>query len=239
MPFAQEPTLMATDWERGAPTRRLQSLLTPLHPFATLVANAFSLVLTRLPCIPEDTTVRRAISRFLIPLALGFLVAPLAAVQPPGKMPRIGVLTVVTAPTTELVHALLRQRLRELGYVEGQNIVLEWRSAERRSERLPALAAELVALPVDVLVTWGTPAAVAAKQATSTVPIIFLAVGDPVGSGIVASLPRPGGNVTGLTNLSAELSAKLLELLKEVIPGLPQIAVLRNPGNPAWGPRRN
>jgi putative tryptophan/tyrosine transport system substrate-binding protein len=170
----------------------------------------------------------------LVTLALGMLVAPRASdAQPPGKIPRVGILTAVTAPTTELVQAVFRQRLRELGYVEGQHIVLESRSAEEQYERLPALAAQLVALPVDVLVTWGTPATVAAKQATSTVPIIFLAVADPVGRGIVASLARPGGNVTGVTNLSAELSAKLLELLKEVVPGLTQIAVLRNPRNPA------
>ena len=117
--------------------------------------------------------------------------------------------------------------------MDGQHIVLESRSAEGHYEQLPILAAQLVARPVDVLVTWGTPATVAATQATSTVPIIFLAVGDPVGSGIVASLARPGGNVTGVTNLSVDLSAKQLELLKEAVPGLTQIAVLRNPRNPA------
>jgi putative ABC transport system substrate-binding protein len=174
----------------------------------------------------------------IVTLILGLLIAPLAAdAQPPGQLPRVGTRTAVTAPTTELFHALLRQRLRELGYVEGQHIVLESRSAEGHYERLPARAAQLVALPVDALVTWGTPAAVAAKQATSTVPIIFLAVGDPIGSGIVASLARPGGNVTGVTHLSAELSAKQLELLKEVVPGLTQIAVLRNPRNPVSAPQ--
>jgi putative tryptophan/tyrosine transport system substrate-binding protein len=189
-------------------------------------------------CLLEGTTMTRRTIRLLITLALGLLVAPRAAdAQPPGKLPRVGILTAVTAPTAELCHALLRQRLRELGYVEGQHIVLESRSAEEQYERLPALAAQLVALPVDILVTWGTPAAVAAKQATSTVPIIVLAVGDPVGSGIVASLARPGGNVTGVTNLSAELSAKLLALLKEIVPELTQIAVLRNPRNPASAPQ--
>jgi putative tryptophan/tyrosine transport system substrate-binding protein len=176
--------------------------------------------------------------RLVVTLALVILTAPLASdAQPPGKSRRVGILTAVTAPTIEPLHALFRQELRERGYVEGQHIVLESRSAEGQYERLPALAAQLVALPVDILVTWGTPAAVAAKQATSTVPIIVLAVGDPVGSGIVASLARPGGNVTGLTNLSAELSAKVLELLTEVVPGLTQIAVLRNPGNPVSAPQ--
>jgi putative tryptophan/tyrosine transport system substrate-binding protein len=176
---------------------------------------------------------RRTIQCF-ITLALGLLVAPLASdAQPPGKIPRVGILTAVTAPTIEPLQELLRQGLRERGYVEGQHIVLESRSAEGHYERLPALAAEMVARPVDVLVTWGTPATVAAKKATSTVPILFFGVGDPVGSGLVASLARPGGNVTGVTNLTAELSAKQLELLKEVVPGLTQIAVLRNPRNPA------
>ena len=169
----------------------------------------------------------------LITLALGLLVAPRAAdAQPPGKIRRVGILTAVTAPTVEPLQELLRQGLRERGYVEGQHIVLESRSVEGHYERLPALAAEMVALPVDVLVTWGTPAAVAAKQVTSTVPIIFLGVADPVGSGIVASFARPGGNVTGVSNLTAELSSKQLELLKEIVPGLRQVAVLLNPRNP-------
>jgi putative ABC transport system substrate-binding protein len=169
----------------------------------------------------------------LVTLALGLLVAPRASdAQPPGQTRRVGILTAVTAPTLEPLQELLRQGLRERGYVEGQHIVLESRSVEGHYERLPALAAEMVARPVDVLVTWGTPATVAAKQATSTVPIIFFTVGDPVGSGIVASLARPGGNVTGVSNLTAELSAKQLELLKEMMPGLRQIAVLRNPRNP-------
>ena len=171
--------------------------------------------------------------RLVVTLALVILTASLASdAQPPGKSRRVGILTAVTAPTMEPLHELLRQELRERGYVEGQHIVLESRSAEGQYERLPALAAQLVALPVAVLVTWGTPAAVAAKQVTSTVPIIFLAVGDPVGSGIVASLAQPGGNVTGVSNLTAELSAKQLELLKEIVPGLRQVAVLLNPRNP-------
>ena len=171
--------------------------------------------------------------RLVVTLALVILTASLASdAQPPGKSRRVGILTAVTAPTIEPLHELLRQELRERGYVEGQHIVLESRSAEGHYERLPALAAQLVALPVAVLVTWGTPATVAAKQVTSTVPIIFLAVGDPVGSGIVASLAQPGGNVTGVSNLTAELSAKQLELLKEIVPGLRQVAVLLNPRNP-------
>ena len=122
-----------------------------------------------------------------------------------------------------------RQGLRELGYIEEQNIRLEYRWAEGG---FPDLAANLVRGRVDLIFAWGTTAATAAKRATGTIPIVFVAAADPVGSGLVASLARPGGNVTGLTNISAELSVKMLELLKQVAPGVARVGVLRNPGNP-------
>jgi putative ABC transport system substrate-binding protein len=126
-----------------------------------------------------------------------------------------------------------QQGLRELGYVEGQNLAIEPRGAEGRYERLPDLAAELVRLQPDVLVSSATPATRAAQQATSTIPIVFIAVGDPVGLGIVASLDRPGGNVTGVSDLFVGLSGKRLELLKETVPGVSRVAALWNPSNPA------
>ena len=127
-----------------------------------------------------------------------------------------------------------RQGLRELGYVEGKNIVIEWRYAEGKLDRLPALAAELVRLKVDIIVTAGAPATRAAKEATVTIPIVMTQVGDPVGSGFVASLARPGGNITGLSTLAPELSGKRLELLKEIVPKLSRVAVFgtsTQPGN--------
>src|SRR4029077_2506370 len=118
-----------------------------------------------------------------------------------------------------------RQGLRELGYVEGKNIVVEYRDAEGKQDRLPALAAELVRLKVDVIVTPGTLPTRVTKEATSTIPIVMAQVGDPVGSGFVASLARPGGNITGLSSLAPELSGKRLELLKEIVPKLSRVAV--------------
>jgi len=128
-----------------------------------------------------------------------------------------------------------RQGLRDLGYVEGRNVVIEYRDAEGKHERLPALAAELVALKVDVIVAPPTPAALAAKQVTKTIPIVFAAVSDPVSSGLVTSLARPGGNVTGLSDLTPELVGKCLEQLKQAVPGVSRAAVLWQPG--AFGER--
>ena len=125
-----------------------------------------------------------------------------------------------------------RQGLRDIGYLEGQNLIIEYRWAEGKGERLPTLAAELVELPVDVLVTAGSLAARAAQHATSTIPIVFAHVGDPVGYGLVASLARPGGNLTGISVMGIELGGKQLELLKEAVPGVARVAVLRNPANP-------
>jgi len=127
----------------------------------------------------------------------------------------------------------IREGLRELGYVEGRTIALEIRWAEGRYERLPALLAELVQLKVDILVVPTTPGALAAKSATSTIPVVMVAVGDPVGSGLVASLARPGGNLTGLSLLNPELHGNRLELLKDVLPRISRVATLTNPGNPS------
>jgi putative ABC transport system substrate-binding protein len=121
--------------------------------------------------------------------------------------------------------------MRALGYVEGQNLVLEYRGAEGQHERFPDFAAELVRLKVDVIVTQGTPAALAAKHATTTIPIVMVGVGDPVGSGLVASLARPGGNITGLSVLAPELVGKQLEFLKDVLPTVSRVAILWNPAN--------
>ncbi len=130
----------------------------------------------------------------------------------------------------------LRAGLRDLGYVEGKNIVIEFRWADGKNDRLPELAAELVRLKVDVLVTHAVPATRAAKQATTTIPIVTAAVADPVALGLVASLARPGGNITGSTFFFAEIIAKRLELLKEAMPRITQVAVLLNPDNPSMGP---
>ena len=172
----------------------------------------------------------------LVVLALSLALAPLAAEgQQPTKAARIGYLVTgsLEAPEARRSFDVFRQGLRERGYVEGQNIVIEFRAADGRNDRLPGLAAELVGLKVETIVTQGTPAAVAAKQATSTIPIVMAIATDPVGAGLIASLGRPGGNVTGLANLDAELSGKRLEILKTAVPALARVAVLRNPANPA------
>jgi putative ABC transport system substrate-binding protein len=165
-------------------------------------------------------------SGLILTLALGVLVAPFAAAQT-RKVARIGLLDYTPSWEPFL------QGLRELGYRAGENLQLEYRPTEGRRERLPALAAELVRLPVDVLVTAGAVATRAAQEATTTIPIVMMAVGDPVRTGIVASLAQPGGNVTGSTILGAELSAKRLQLLHEALPTLARVAFLWNPANVA------
>ena len=162
-------------------------------------------------------------------VALG--AAPLAAeAQQAAKIARIGYL-VANPATNPHLHEAFRQGLRDLGYVEGRNVVIEYRSAEGKLERFPALAAELVALKVDVIVTGGgTLAPLAAKQATKTLPIVFATAADPVTSGLVTSLARPGGNVTGLSGLIPELVGKRLEQLKQAVPGVSRVAVLWQPG---------
>jgi putative tryptophan/tyrosine transport system substrate-binding protein len=166
---------------------------------------------------------------FIGTLAGGLLAAPRASeAQQAAKVARIGILG-GSAAATPLREAFL-QGLRELGYVEGRTVVIEYRFDEEKLERLPALAAELVALKVDVIVTGSTPAALAAKQATKTLPIVFAAVADPVADGLVTSLAQPGGNVTGLSPLGSGLVGKRLEHLKQVVPGVSRVAVLWQPG---------
>jgi len=158
------------------------------------------------------------------------LAAPLVAeAQQAANVTRIGYLSHNLAASSHLRDAFL-QGLRELGYVEGRNVVIEYRYAEGKPERLPALAAELVALKVDVIVTVSNTTALAAKQATRTVPIVFTAVANPVAAGIVTSLARPGGNLTGLASLGSELVGKRLELLKQAVPVVDRVAVLWLPG---------
>jgi putative ABC transport system substrate-binding protein len=149
-----------------------------------------------------------------------------ATAQQPTKIPRIGYLnTASLSALAERIEAF-RQGLRELGYVEGKNIVIEWRHADGKLDRLPAFAAELVRLTVEVIVTTGPTTTRPAKEATSTIPIVMAQDTDPVGNGFVASLARPGGNITGLSSLAPELSGKRLELLKETVPKLSRVAVL-------------
>ena len=151
---------------------------------------------------------------------LAILVAPLAAdAQQAGKVPRIGYLRVTSPSDRPPLLDAFRQRLRELGWVEGQNIVIDYRYAEGRVDRLPDLAAELVRLKVDLIVSAGTQGVTAAKNATETIPIVMIGVRDPVGTGLIASLARPGGNVTGVSGYTGlEIVAKQLELLKETVP---------------------
>jgi putative ABC transport system substrate-binding protein len=168
---------------------------------------------------------------------LGSAVAlPLAArAQQARRVRRVGVLSPFLPPSPG--GDLFLRALRELGWIEGQNIAFENRYANGQYDRLPDLAAELVDRAVDVLFTsWGTPTAVAAKNATQTIPVVFTGVGDAIGVGLVASLPRPGGNVTGLTIISETTVGKQLELLKEAVPKMTQVAVLSNPTNPVFGP---
>jgi putative ABC transport system substrate-binding protein len=185
----------------------------------------------------EDTTVNRRTIILIVTLALGVLMAPVVAdAQPAAKVPRIGFFS-SDSPTSEGARYYLeafRQGLRELGYVEGQSIVIEERFAAWRAERLAELAAELVRLNVEVIVTQAAPATQAARHATGTIPIVFTNVNDPVGQGIVASLARPGTNVTGLGTLSSPISGKRLELLKEAVPGVARVAVFWNAANPAF-----
>jgi putative tryptophan/tyrosine transport system substrate-binding protein len=159
----------------------------------------------------------------------------LSPAQQSRKIPRIGFLLAVPASTISTRVEAFRQGLRELGYIEGKNIVIEWRSTEGKADRLSALAAELVRLKVDVIVSGGPPPTRSAKQATATIPIVMGYDDDPVGSGFVASLSHPGGNITGLATLAPEVSGKQMELLKEILPRLSRLAVFENasqPGHP-------
>jgi putative ABC transport system substrate-binding protein len=158
--------------------------------------------------------------------------APLAvAAQEAHKLPRIGFLGNSTATLEANLVGPFREALRDLGYVEGKNVLIEYRWADGNYDRFPTLIAELIGLKVDVIVTAGTPAALAVKKATASIPLVMVAVGDPVGTGLVASLGRPGGNATGLTSIAPELEGKRLELLKEALPRISRVAVLWNPAN--------
>jgi len=168
-------------------------------------------------------------------LALSLALAPLVGeAQQAGKMPRIGVLAGSLLSTNPARIKAFREGLGELGYVEGKSIVIEWRFLEDKGDRLPALAVELTRLKVDVLVAFGPASTQAAKEATNTIPIVMAQVNDPIGAGFVASLARPGGNITGLSVMASELAGKKLELLKEIVPKLTRVAVFGTstlPGN--------
>ena len=172
--------------------------------------------------------------RTFIGVVAGRLLAvPLAAeAQPAGRVYRIGFLGNSMAALEANLVGPFREGLRDLGYVEGRNVLIEYRWAEGKYDRFPALIGELLALKVAVIVTAGTPATLAVKKATTSVPLVMLAVGDPVGTGIVPSLSHPGGNITGLTAISTEMDAKRLELLREVVPSVSYIALLWNAGSP-------
>jgi putative ABC transport system substrate-binding protein len=171
---------------------------------------------------------------FMTLVSGGLLAAPLAAeAQPAGRVYRVGVLLAAPVSAVGANVQAFRQGLRELGYVEGQNLTLELRGMTTAESRMDHLAADLVRSKTDVLVTWTTPATLAAKRATNTVPIVMVSVGDPVGAKLVASLSRPGGNVTGITSVSLELTGKQLQLLTDLRPGATRIAVLRNSTNPS------
>jgi ABC-type uncharacterized transport system substrate-binding protein len=176
-------------------------------------------------------------TKHIFALSLGAVLLALwlpAQAQQPKKVPRIGYLIAPSLSANAARVEAFQQGLRELGYVEGKNIVIEWRSAEGKLDRLPALAAELVRLKVDVIVTGGQGSTRPANEATSTIPIVMAQDPDPIGNGFVASLARPGGNITGLSSVTPELSGKRLELLKETVPRLSRVAVLgtsTSPGN--------
>src|SRR5882724_13039690 len=176
----------------------------------------------------QEAPMTRCTLGLLVTLALGLLVAPLAAeAQPPAKVPRIGVLSTGSPPATVAFFAPFIQGLRDLGYVEGQHIALEYRYAEGNLDRLPDLAAELVRLPVDLLVAGSGSSALAAKQATTTIPIVFFSAADVVERGLVASLARPSANITGVSfDTGPEIVGKRLELLKDAVPTVSRVAML-------------
>ena len=172
---------------------------------------------------------------FIGGIAGGLLAAPLAApAQQVGKVYRIGILETIPASQNATKLDALRKGLRDLGYVEGRNLIIEYRSADGRAERFPDLASELVRLKVDLIVTRGTPAAKAVKSATGTIPVVMAAMGDPLA--VVATLAHPGGNITGLTTFSIELTGKRVEVIKELVPSLARVALLQNMGNPVAPP---
>jgi putative tryptophan/tyrosine transport system substrate-binding protein len=175
--------------------------------------------------LSSETTMRRRLMVFLLTLAPCLLAGPLALhAQQPAKMPRIGWLSPTSGPQPP--SAAFQQGLRDLGWIEGQNIAIEYRWAAGNFEHLSALAVELAQLPVEVIVTVGLPATVAAQHATPAIPIVFVAISDPLESGLVRSLAQPGGHITGISDWNEVLMGKRLELLKEVVPGLSRVAAL-------------
>jgi len=175
-------------------------------------------------------------------LALGAMLSALSfsvEAQQTGKIPRIGYLSSLSASSDSSRNDAFRQGLKELGYVEEKNVAIEYEFAQGKLDRLPDLAGELVRLKVDVIVVGGSTATRAAKNATKLIPIVMINVTDPVVLGFVVSLARPGGNITGLSNLAPELGGKRLELLKEIVPQLSRVAVLGDPNSPAYGPQLN
>jgi putative ABC transport system substrate-binding protein len=172
--------------------------------------------------------------RDFITLVGGAAAWPLAARAQQPKVWRIGVLAPV--PPMPAMLSAFRDGMRERGYVEGQNLSIDVRWPQGTFEHDPSPLAELISSNVDVIVAWGTPATIAARRATSTIPIVMVTVADPVGFGFIASLARPGGNITGLTNITVDVSAKLVELFAELVPGMKRVGVARNPNNPAHTP---
>jgi len=168
---------------------------------------------------------KRKLGSFALSVML-FALCSSAEAQQMGKVPRIGFLSGQSLSTISARTEAFRQGLRELGYVESKNIVVEWRYADGKLDRLPALAADLVRLKVDIIVTGGSGSTRPANEATNTIPIVMTQDPDPVGNGYIASLARPGGNITGLSTLAPELSGKRLELLKEIVPKLARVSVL-------------
>ena len=182
--------------------------------------------------VPQEPSIQRR--SFMALVSGSFLAAPFAAeAQQPGKVRRLGYLSLFSRSNPYPPSEAFWQGMRDLGWVDGQNIAIEWRFAEGDAQRLPALAAELVRLKVDLIFAETTPVARAAKQATTTIPIVFSPLADPIGSGLVASLARPGGNITGSSFLGAELVRKRLELFKDAVPGMTRVAVLVHPGDPS------
>jgi putative ABC transport system substrate-binding protein len=187
--------------------------------------------------VGADEARRSTRRKLLIVLGAGAFAAPLACfAAQPTKVARVGYLGVTSAAGAKSRIEVLRAGLRELGYVEGKNLVIEFRWADDKYERLPALMAELIGLKVDVIVTHGTPGIRAAKQATTTIPIVMATAGDAVLVGLVANVARPEGNVTGSTFSTPELAAKRLEVLRDTFPRIRRVALLQNPDNPAMGP---
>jgi putative ABC transport system substrate-binding protein len=182
--------------------------------------------------MPGEERMNRRIFVFICLLPTVFLPAVLTEAQQPAKIPRIGVLSLGPAAIPSARIEAFKQGLRDLGYAEGKNIAVEYRFAEGNFKRLRDSATDLVSLKLNVIVTWGTPQILAVKQATNTIPIVMAFSADPVRDGFVASLARPGGNITGLSSLSPELSGKRLELLKETFPQLARVGVLWDPADP-------